>query len=105
MDINIIGMGLKTVGMLLLVLGLLIGVLYGMKRFLYRRTTTDGGLMIKVVSSRHLSPRDRIEVVDVAGRLLVLAVTPGNIRCLARLDGPLENPTTFEKELFARGAS
>ena len=71
--------------MLLLVLGFLVFVLYFMKRFLIKGR--DSNVFIKVVSSLHLSPKERIEVIDVSGERIVLGITPGSINFLTKI-GP-----------------
>ena len=79
--------GIKTMAMLLLVLGFLVFVLYFMKRFLIKGRDSKGNVFIKVVSSLHLSPKERIEVIDVSGERIVLGITPGSINFLTKI-GP-----------------
>ena len=77
--------GLKTVAMLFIVLGLLVLVLYLMKRFLFQRKGIRGDISINVISSLHFSPKERIEVVEILGERLLLGITPGNINFLTKL--------------------
>lgn len=84
--LNLISTGLKTVAMLAIVLGLLILLLYFMKRFLFVSRGVKGDLLIKILSSLHLSPKERIEVIEVSGERIVLGITPGNITFLTKLD-------------------
>ena len=98
-ELNLISTGLKTMAMLFLVLGLLVLVLYFMKRFLFLRRGAKGDLFIKVLSSLHLSPKERIEVIEVSGEKIVLGVTPGNISFLTKLsDLPAEHKEIQGKE-------
>ena len=85
MELNLISTGLKTTAMLFVVLGLLVLVLYIMKRFLFLRRGPKGDMLIKVLSSLHLSPKERIEVIEISGEKIVLGVTPGNISFLTKL--------------------
>jgi flagellar protein FliO/FliZ len=85
-ELNLIGTGLKTVAMLSIVLGLLVLVLYLMKRFLFINRGAKGNLLIKILSSLHLSPKERIEVIEISGERIVLGITPGNITFLTKLD-------------------
>ena len=85
-ELNLIGTGLKTVAMLAIVLGLLILLLYFMKRFLFVSRGVKGDLLIKILSSLHLSPKERIEVIEISGERIVLGITPGNITFLTKLD-------------------
>ena len=85
-ELNLISTGLKTVAMLAIVLGLLILLLYFMKRFLFVNRGAKGDLLIKIRSSLHLSPKERIEVIEISGEKIVLGVTPGTITFLTKLD-------------------
>ena len=78
-------MGIKTVAMLLIVLGVLVLLLYVMKRFMSPKGKYKGDLLIKVVSSLYLSPKERIEVIEISGEKIVLGVSPGNINFLTKL--------------------
>lgn len=85
-EMNIISTGLKTAAMLFIVLGLMILVLYLMKRFLFRRREAKGDLTIKVLSSLHLSAKERIEVIEISGERIVLGLAPGSIRYITKLN-------------------
>jgi flagellar biosynthetic protein FliO len=84
-ELNMITTGIKTAAMLFIVLGLLVLVLYLMKRFLFRRKEAQGDLAIKVISSLHLSAKERIEVIEISGERIVLGIAPGNINYLTKL--------------------
>jgi flagellar biogenesis protein FliO len=83
--VEIISAGSKAFAMLLVGLGLLIALLYGMKRFSVRRESGKGGVPIKVLSTFHFSPKERIEVVDIDGERIVLGIGQGNIHFLTKL--------------------
>ena len=85
-ELNLISTGLRTVAMLSIVLGLLVLVLYLMKRFLFINRGPKGDLLIKILSSLHLSPKERIEVIEISGERIVLGITPGNITFLTKLE-------------------
>lgn len=82
---ELINTGLKTIAMLFIVLGVLVLVLYIMKRLLSPKGKGKGDLNIKVISSLHLSPKDRVEVIEILGERIVVGVTPGNINFLTKL--------------------
>jgi flagellar protein FliO/FliZ len=84
--LNLVSMGIKTVAMLCVVLGFLLLVLYLMKKFLLFRRGPQGDAFIKILSSLHLSPKERIEVIEISGEKIVVGVTPGNISFLTKLD-------------------
>lgn len=80
-----IGLGIKSLLMLSLVLGVLVLVVYWMRRFAGIRPVNQGGLAIHRISSLYLSPKERIEVVEIAGEKIVLGVCPGRITFLSKL--------------------
>ena len=86
LELNLLNTGLKTMAMLFIVLSLLVLVLYFMKRFVFLKRGIKGDLLIKVISSLHLSPKARIEVIEISGERIVLGITPGNIRFLTKLN-------------------
>ena len=94
---DLINTGLKTIAMLFIVLGVLVLVLYIMKKFMSPKGKGKGNLIIKVVSSLHLSPKERIEVLEISGERIVVGITPGNINFLTKLhrfkegNGNIEN--------------
>jgi len=85
MDSELVNMGLKTLAMLCLVLGLLFLTLYSLKKFSLFRRNESKGTPIRVISSHYLSGKERIEIIEVSGERLVLAVTPGQISFLTKL--------------------
>jgi flagellar protein FliO/FliZ len=84
-EVSLLSTGFRAIAMLFIVLGFLILVLYLMKRFLLLRRGAKGNLFIKVLTSMHLSPKERIEVIEVLGERIVLGITPGNISFLTKL--------------------
>ena len=68
------------------VLGFLVALLYAMKRFLFSRRGPSGDVPINVLSTRYLSQKERIEVIEISGEKLVLGITPGNISFLTKLN-------------------
>ena len=82
---ELINTGVKTVAMLCIVLGVLVLLLYVMKRFMSPKGKYKGDLLIKAVSSLYLSPKERIEVIEISGERIVIGVTPGKINFLTKL--------------------
>jgi len=71
--------------MLAVVLACMIGVLYAMRRFLPLGNRHQGDLDIKRIGAFYLSPRERIEVMDISGERIVLGVAPGRINYITTL--------------------
>ena len=94
---ELINTGLKTIAMLFIVLGVLVFVLYIMKKFMLPKKIGKGELNVKVVSSLHLSPKERIEVIEISGERIVVGITPGSINFLTKIgchkegNGNIEN--------------
>jgi len=85
-ELNMITTGIKTGAMLFIVLGLMVLILYLMKRFLFLKKEAKGDLAIKVISSLHLTAKERIEVIEISGERIVLGIAPGNITYLTKLN-------------------
>jgi flagellar protein FliO/FliZ len=84
-EFSLLSTGFRAIAMLFIVLGLMIFVLYLMRRFLLLRRRAGGDLFIKTLSSMNLSPKQKIEVIEILGEKIVLGITPGNIRFLTKL--------------------
>ena len=85
MELDLINTGLKTIAMLFIVLGFLILVLYLVKKFTLPRGKAQGDMLIKVLSSLHLSSKERVAVIEISGEKIVVGVTPGSISFLTKL--------------------
>lgn len=91
-EVNLLSTGLKSAAMLLIVLAVLICVLYVMKRFLFFQKESGKEQLIEVISSMHLSPKEKIQVIEISGERIVVGITPSSINFLARLrDGDERN--------------
>lgn len=84
-EVNLLNTGLKTAAMLAIVLAVLISVLYIMKRFMFFEKGSGKEQLIKVISSLHLSPKEKIQVIEISGERLLIGITQNSINCLARL--------------------
>lgn len=82
------GAVLKTLAMLSIVVAILILVLFLMRRFFYLKGASSHGQLIKVLSSYHMAPKERIALIDVAGEKVVIGITPENITCLTKIEKP-----------------
>lgn len=80
------GAGLKAFGMLCIVMAILILVLFIMKRFLYLKGNSSHGQFIKMLSFHHITPKERIALIDVVGEKIVIGITPDNITFLTKIE-------------------
>jgi flagellar protein FliO/FliZ len=81
---------LKMFFALAIVLGLLIGVMYFVKRFMQRTDTgIDNQDLINVISSKYLGPKSSIILVEVLNQIIVVGITNQQMTTLACIDDPL----------------
>lgn len=76
----------RTFGMLLIVLALLFLVVYGLKRFSVKRGQR-GEKRISVLEVHHLSPKEKLVLVEVTGERILIGVTPQRISTIKTLGG------------------
>jgi flagellar protein FliO/FliZ len=77
---------LSTVGGLLLVLAIIIGGAWLVKR--YAQLPMGGKGIVRVVGGASVGTRERVVVVEVENQRLLLGVAPGQVRTLHILQGP-----------------
>jgi flagellar biosynthetic protein FliO len=75
---------LQSIGSLLLVLAILFAMVFAARWFVQRRP--QGGRRLIFVEAMALGNRDKLLLVEVDGKSLLLGVTTQNIRLLAELD-------------------
>ncbi len=80
----------RMIGALALVLGLLFGVMYFVKRFMSQvAPASDNQALINIISSRYLGPKSSIILVEVLDRLIVVGISNQQMTTLACIDDPL----------------
>jgi len=87
-DADLVTAGLKTFALLCVVLGILILVVYGMKKLSFFQEGVIQNGLINIVSSVHLAPRQRILLIDVAGEKILVGVTQDAITFLTKIEDP-----------------
>lgn len=75
---------LKSFGMLCIVLGLLVAVLWLLRRFYQPGGAGQEGL-IRILATSFVAPKERIVLVDVLGEKFLLGVTAEKINLLAKI--------------------
>jgi len=78
---------MKLTGGLLLVVLIIFGLAWLMKRFNLSQHSQDG--LIKIIAGLHLGTRDRIVLLQVGEEQILLGLSPGRIRKLHTLSSPL----------------
>ena len=83
---------------LAVVLGLVVAIAWGLKRF--SLAPQAGGGAIKVIGGAAVGTRERVVLVEVAGTWLVLGVAPGQVRALTTMpkaEAPAETAPAAKK--------
>lgn len=88
---------LNTVGGLIVVLALLLGLAWLVKRYMSVPGISKG--RIQVVGGVSLGPRERAVIVEVDGARLLLGVAQGNVRLLDRLESVDVAQESFQQTL------
>lgn len=76
--------------MLFFVLALLILGFYLLKRFGEAKGIKGNKDYIKVLSVHHLSPKEKLVLLDVLGQTLLIGVTPSQITKISSLDAKID---------------
>ena len=74
----------QSIGSLLLVLAILLAMVFAARWLMQRRP--QGGRRLRFVEAMALGSRDKILLIEVDGKSLLLGVTAHNIRLLTELD-------------------
>lgn len=82
---------LQMMGGLILVLAVIAGITWLLKRFALIPTTATGTL--KVVAATGVGQRERVVVVEIDNTWLVLGVVPGRVNKLHTMDKPAPGTT------------
>ncbi|CCK81731.1 flagellar biosynthetic protein FliO [Desulfobacula toluolica] len=90
----------RTFSMLFLVLAVLILCFYLIKKF----STLKGGKgskeFIKVLCVHHLSPKEKLVLLDVLGDIILVGVTPSNISKISSIEREIDFPFEKNESLF-----
>jgi flagellar protein FliO/FliZ len=90
----------RTFSMLFLVLAVLILCFYLIKKF----STAKGGKgskeFIKVLCVHHLSPKEKLVLLDVLGDIILIGVTPANISKISSLEKEMDGSVEKNEPSF-----
>ncbi|MDI9571131.1 MAG: flagellar biosynthetic protein FliO [Pseudomonadota bacterium] len=87
MDYSYLVSFVKMLFALAIVLGIMLGAVYVLKRIM-RHTAPGGGAEgpIAVLATRYLGPKSSIMMLEVTGRILIVGVTANGINLLTEID-------------------
>ncbi len=80
----------RTFCVLFLVLALIILVFYLIKKFSTAKGVKGGKDFIKILCVHHLSPKEKLVLLDVLGDTILIGVTPTNISKISSLEKDLD---------------
>jgi len=76
----------KMLFALALVIGLMIGAMYFIKKILHSTSPEmDRGSLIRILASRYLGPKNSILIVDVAGEIIVIGLSNSQMSMLTTI--------------------
>lgn len=84
----------KMLAALAIVIALMIGAMYLLKKYFYQPSAAiNGNSMIRIISTCHLNPKNSILLVDVLGQIMLLGVSNHQMSILGTITDPeaLEN--------------
>ena len=84
---------------LLVVLAAIVGSAWLLRRYGHMQSGVDGAL--RVIGGLSMGPRERVVLVQVGKRQLLLGVAPGRIQTLHVLDEPVAEPGPQAPSAFA----
>ena len=88
-NISYIGSLFKMLLALAVVLSLMVGTVYLLKRILGRtRPGADTGEAIRILAVKSLGPRSSIMIIDTLGKVTVVGVAGGQMQALTTVDDP-----------------
>jgi flagellar biosynthetic protein FliO len=80
---------MKMIFALAIVLGLLIGVMYFVKKFMQQTgPATNSQDLINIISSKYLGPKNSIVLIEVLDQLIVVGISNQQMTTLACIDDP-----------------
>ncbi|SDT85852.1 flagellar biosynthetic protein FliO [Desulfobacula phenolica] len=90
----------RTFSMLFLVLAVLILCFYLIKKFSTAKGVKGGRDFIKVLCVHHLSPKEKLVLLDVLGDIILIGVTPANISKISSIEREIDFPVEKNESLF-----
>jgi flagellar protein FliO/FliZ len=79
----------KMLASLAVVIALMIGAMYLLKKYFYQPSTAiNGNSMIRIISTCHLNPKNSILLVDVLGQVMLLGVSNHQMSILGTITDP-----------------
>lgn len=103
-ETDLLPMGLKVMGALVVVLGLVL-LLYALLKKNGRWIPSAQNRAIKLIEVRYLAPKKALYLVEVNGSTLLISGTNDRLETLAQWSGETSQPTPFDHVLQEQSLS
>lgn len=77
----------KSMGMLCIVLGVMVGILFMIRKFSLAKQGGRDKSMIRLLSAFYLAPKEQVVLLDVMGRKILIGVTSQSITRITEFSG------------------
>ena len=88
----------RTFSILFVVLALLILVFYMIRRLTNARGAKGARTYISVLGIHHFSPKEKLALVNIMGKTVLIGITPNQISKLTTIDADIDLPLEENKE-------
>ncbi|MBF0118087.1 MAG: flagellar biosynthetic protein FliO [Desulfobacterales bacterium] len=89
---------LKSIGMLCIVIGILLGFLYLIRKLSHEHLGRHP--IIKIVANSYVSPKERVVLLDVLGEKILIGITSQNINFLAKIEKEIPEETAINTHSY-----
>lgn len=81
---------LKMIGSLMVVLGLILGLFYALRRLRFRPFQGGPSRQMRLISTLNLAPKRALSLVELNDQWLIIGVGAESVRLITRMDRPPE---------------
>jgi flagellar biosynthetic protein FliO len=85
---------LKMIGSLMIVLGLIIGLFYALKRLRFRTFQAGPTRQMRLITTLNLAPKRALALVELNDQWFIIGVGAESVRLITQMDRPPESEGT-----------
>jgi flagellar protein FliO/FliZ len=82
---------LKMIGSLMVVLGLILGLFYALRRLRFRPFQGGPSRQMRLISTLNLAPKRALSLVELNDQWLIIGVGAESVRLITRMDRPAQS--------------
>ena len=90
----------RTFSMLFVVLALLLAAVYLIRRLSMAKGVKGSAQLIRVLAVHHISPKEKLMLVNVMDETILIGVTPNRISRISELGKNVTMPETQDRQTF-----